>query len=119
MVLRTNPGDGRGALIEPESYPYSPTLTVNAAALFARIILAGDILLNRPINGADGVTLSLLLFADGTDCNVSFDNSITLSQFGGDFYGPILIESGTTLFVTLQYDGSRGKWVVPSLMAQY
>ena len=118
MALRINPGDTRGAIVEPEPYPYEPTLAVNAATLFARIVLSGDLTLLPPTGAeVDGARLELWLFADGADRNLSFDDAIGMGQNGES--QPIVIDANTTAVVKMRYDGPRNLWSLDGLMDQF
>ena len=117
MAIRFGSGDTRGAIVEPENYPYEPSLRLNADALLARIILTGDIILFAPINGIDGCRLELWLFADGADRNLSFDDTIGMGQNGES--QPIVIDANTTAVVKMRYDGPRNLWSLDGLMDQF
>ena len=117
MAIRFNPGDTRGAIVEPENYPYAPSLQLNADALRARIILTGDIELLPPINGVDGCSLEAWLYADGADRNLTFDTQIGLGFNLAP--QPYVIDAGTTYVLKMRYDGPRNLWGLDGLIDSF
>ena len=107
-----NPGDDRGLVSVPGSYPYAPNLAINSAIGLAKIFLTGNILILVPTNARDGCRLEIWLTADSTDRNLSFDESIVV-QGNLDDDGnptPFVVSAGTTAIITLRYDLARDVW---------
>ena len=118
MPLRVNPGDSRGAVLEPEPYPYEATLAVNAATLFARIVLTGDLTLLPPTGAeVDGARLQLWLLAEGGDRNLYFDGAIGLGFNLAP--QPYIIDAGTTYVLKMRYDLPRNLWSLDGLMDSF
>ncbi len=109
LVASANAGAAARALVEAAvSLGYSGSLTPNCNdGLHRKVTMTGDLTINAPSNGADGMVWRGRFTASGAARELTFHTDIK-KPYGSTYEATV--ESGATRIIHLEHDGTR--WVM-------